>query len=63
MQINVRLSEVEVEKLDEWRRARPDLPSRPAALWMLALTALGAATSAAHKPVRIETKQDPWAGL
>jgi len=42
-QINVRVDEKFLERLDEWRRKQPDLPTRPEALRRLAEQALAAA--------------------
>lgn len=39
--VNVRLAADAVAALDEWRRAQPDIPTRPEALRRLALSALG----------------------
>jgi hypothetical protein len=39
-QINVRVDEEFIERLDEWRRNQPDLPTRPEALRRLAEQAL-----------------------
>jgi ribbon-helix-helix CopG family protein len=43
-QINVRVDKEFLERLDEWRRKQPDLPTRPEALRRLAEQALAAAT-------------------
>jgi len=42
-QINVRVDEEFLKRLDEWRRKQPDLPTRPEALRRLAEQALTSA--------------------
>lgn len=39
-QINVRLQPEDLLRIDEWRRAQPDVPTRPEAIRRLALGAV-----------------------